>query len=937
MKWIVYIFLTIVIFQVKAFAGLSTGEISEQGDTLHIEFSGKADWDYEIEKGTISGMPVIDLYIEPIDEVTSRRLVGFKNNQVNKIVVRKNALDGKDLVSLFLNDKNTEYFDYLTDQPSRLVIDLYLEPKVIRKNAEEQNKNQATNKNKKEDKLTKNSESSQYDIKNALRQPAATDILTIAQQGLPLVNSKNLRSEQITEEKKSEENRFGIFDAADPKYERFTIKDYEIKEEAILRSKDNYYIPFPMMEAPLTFWDQLKVSPTIYEITPKDNDENKQARLLLNLFDKKRYLVYLRALEWFKSKYPNSQYNEIIDFMTADVHFTMWQEKGSSEYYDKAMVAYKLAIKKYPQSILAERTSFKLGNIAFEKGDDLAALRLYQEHIDNPHFNTNNFSKDLAKIGQALSYRRMNRAQDALKIYEQLEKNSKNKEVQSEAAFRSADVYVKEKQYDQSVTSYQRAIQKFPESALKYPNAIYNQAESLFNSGKYTQSLDLFRDFIIKFPKNDHAPFAMTRIGELLEILGADRSRVIGAYLETYFRYGESPSAIIARVRLLSARMKGMKQKELDHAVNEISNLSKKLELPNIIQFSTIMISDGYTSRGEFQKATDLLVQFYQENPTTKDKDQLTRRIVTNINNRIRNELEKNQFIQALKTHNEFEDTWLKNSKRLDTKYYVGKAFEIAGAPKAAEKYYKETLNSVYSILNTQQAKELKAIGALPSPDLLNLRLALVMDALDKPQQAYDHLKNIKNTDDLTDREQIERVNLSVKLLEKKGDSESAIRYLAELLKHWHGQPELLAEPYFKLAQLELNENLIEDAIKSLEQIEKLQNDSGNVPGIIYSQSLEKLGSIYLSQNQTDKAIKSYEKLLDKFENDIPLASIRYKLGEIYFQRGEVKKASQAWSEFKGKNSELWQKLAREQLKNSEWQEEYKKYIKRIPAMSNVK
>lgn len=913
------------------FAGLTSGTVSEQGDTLHFEFAGKNDWDYEIEKGSVANKPVIDLYVEPIDEATQKQLTSFSNEIVQKITVKKNAIDGKDLISISLRDKNIEHFDYLTDQPSRLIVDLYVDPKALRKSAEL--KKEVTQAPDKKTNLVENKNKNTPQV----RQPAATDIMTIAQQGLPLTANKGLTSEQIEEEKKSEENRFGIFDAADPKYERFTIKDYEIKEEAILRSKDNYYIPFPMMETTLSYWDQLKISPTIYEITPKETDENKQARLLLNLFEKKRFLVYLRALDWFKGKYPQSQYNEMIDFMTADVYFTMWQEKGSSEYYDKAMVGYKLAIKNYPKSVLAERTSFKLGNIAFEKGDDLAALRLFQEHIDNTNFDKNSFSKDLAKIGQALAYRRMNRAQDALKIYEDLEKNSKFKEVQTEAAFRAADVYVREKQYEQAVSTYQKALKKFPEAAVKYPNAYYNQAESLFNMGKYTMSLDLFRDFIIRFPKNDHAPFAMTRIGELLEILGADRSRVIGAYLETYFRYGESPSAIVARVRLLSARMKGMKQKELDHAVDEITNLSKKLDLPNIIQFSTIMISDGYTSRGEYQKATDLLVKFFQENPTTKDKDQLTRRIVTNINNRIKHELEENQFIQALKTHNEFEDSWLKNSKRLDTKYYVGKAFEIAGAPKAAEKYYKETLNNVYSIQNSQQAKELKAIGALPSPDLLNLRLALVMDALDKPQQAYDYLKNIKNTDDLTDQEQIERVNLSVKLLEKKGDNESAIRYLGELLKHWHGQPELLAEPYFKLSQLEMNENLIEDAIKSLEQIEKLQNDSGKVPGIIYSQSLEKLGNIYLSQNQTEKAIQAYEKLLEKFENDIPLASMRYKLGEIYFKRGELKKASQTWSGFKGKNSELWQKLAQEQLKNSDWQDEYKKYIKRIPAMSNVK
>ncbi len=56
---------------------------------------------------------------------------------------------------------------------------------------------------------------------------------------------------------------------------------------------------------------------------------------------------------------------------------------------------------------------------------------------------------------------------------------------------------------------------------------------------QYGKSLDVYRDFVKKFPSSDHAAFAMTRMGELLEIFGADKSRVMGAYLETYFRYGE--------------------------------------------------------------------------------------------------------------------------------------------------------------------------------------------------------------------------------------------------------------------------------------------------------------------------------------------------------------------------------------------------------------
>jgi hypothetical protein len=65
------------------------------------------------------------------------------------------------------------------------------------------------------------------------------------------------------------------------------------------------------------------------------------------------------------------------------------------------------------------------------------------------------------------------------------------------------------------------------------------------------------------------------------------------------------------------------------------------------------------------------------------------------------------------------------------------------------------------------------------------------------------------------------------------------------------------------------------------------------------------------------------------------LSSIRYKLGQIYFKRGDIQQAAGTWNDFKGTKSGFWKNLAQEQLKNSEWREGYKKYIKRIPAMAD--
>ncbi|UOF00855.1 tetratricopeptide repeat protein [Bdellovibrio reynosensis] len=895
------------------------GSINFQGDTVHLEFTGQQNWDYDVKRLEVKGQTVVEMAVPALDDSTIQALSAFKSEFVTGIVVDRQGPDGKSVVKFTLAGENIDTFDYLTDQPSRLIMDFYLNPnakKEVPAVAKKSEPAAVADKAKSTDTVAK--------VKtNKKRNPATADVLALSNQGIAVAANDEAPI------------KAGIFDGGDPEYDRFAIKDYQIKEDAIIRAKDNYYIPFPMLQTPVSFWEKLKVTPTIYQITPKATEENKQARLLLTLFEKQRYAVYLKTQAWFKEKYPNSEYNEMIDFMTADVHLSLWQNENRGGSYDEAMQRYKDAIAKYPQSPLAERTSLKTGFLSLEKGDAINALRLFNDHIENKNFGAkNSLSKDLARVGTGLAFMKINKWNDAAAQFAEVEKNTQNRDLKVEAAFRQGDIWARAKNYDKAVAEYQAALKKYPEGQNFYPNAFYNQAESLFWMKKYPESLDVYRTYIKKFPSDDHAAFAMTRMGELLDIFGADKSRVMGAYLETFFRYGESPSAVVARLRLLSARMKGMKPKEVNHAVGEIMSLAKKIDLPNIEQFSTVMVGDGYTSRGEFPKSIDLLSKYYKEHPTSVDVPLMTNRIVANINEKLSSEVAQGNFIAALKTHSKFADNWLKNSKRLDTKYNVGRAFEMGGAPVEAEKYYKDVLNRIYAIRGTQEAKEIKAKENLPSEDELNLRLSAVFTNEQKYNQAYEFLKNIKNPETLTEEAQIERVNIAVRLLEKRGDNESAIRYLGELLRTWKGQPELVAEPYLKLAELQMKQNRSADALQALGMIDKLQSDSDKVSPVVHAKALEMTGDIQLEKGQPSEAIASYEKLLEKYEDKRPLSSIRYKLGQIHFNKGEIQKAATVWNEFKGEKSEFWKNLAQEQLKNSEWRDGYKKYIKRIPAMS---
>jgi len=308
---------------------------------------------------------------------------------------------------------------------------------------------------------------------------------------------------------------------------------------------------------------------------------------------------------------------------------------------------------------------------------------------------------------------------------------------------------------------------------------------------------------------------------------------------------------------------------------------------------------------------------------------------VKNINSEIKSLVDVGNFIQALKVHNQYADNRLKNSDRIDTKYNVAMAFEQAGVNAEAEKLYRDTLNKMMAIKGTKEDKERNIFERLPPMDEVELRLANTEMQLGNSAQAYSHMTSIKHPENLTDIQQIERVQLGARLLEKRGDLTSASRYLVELIKTWKGIPTLVADPYLQLAELEQKSGKPEDAIQSLIKIDQMMADSQDrVPAYIHYRSLEQLGNLYLAQKQIPLALETYEKLLKRYEKSRPLSSIRYKVGGIYFSKGDLQKAADVWNGLKSDKNEVWYNLAQEQLKNSDWNNEYKKYIKRIPAMS---
>lgn len=916
--------------------GSVSSAISKMGDTVHVEFQGLNQWDYQIQRSKDKQSEFIEVSIPGLDEKSKKELLQWKNDQISAVEINSKGPDGKNLLRFRLKNKAIEAFDYLTDQPSRLIVDFF----PGEKNGEKAIENSATKSEKSAAKtsVAKSSAKAGVDDVNQVgkklpakntdkdRKPATTDVLVIADNQKEEALSKEGFANLIQSEKK-----MGIFDGGDPNFSRFGIADYEIKEDAIVASRENVFIEFPMLKIETGLLPLINARKPIYEIDPKDTDENKQARLLLTLFENKRYHVFLKTLDWFYKKYPETQYDEILRFMWADNLFSLWLEERDLKDFDLAMLRYRQAIEKYPQSGLVERTQLLMGFATMDRGDYMGTLRLFQNHLQTRPTSPN---RDGARLAVAESYLKLNRYDEAYQAYDDVEKDAALPKNKMTAAYLKGDVFHQKKDYQRAISEYQRAMKTYPDGLSEYPNAWFNQAGAMFWNGQFKDSLTTHIEFLKRFPNHQFAGYAMTRIAELLEILGADKTRVMGVYLETYFRYGETPSAIVARLRMLSARMNTMKEKEVEKAVRDISELAKKSDLPKIEQFATIMIADGFSLRQEFDKSLDLLVKYYQGHPTTADTLLLANRIVKNINQKIKYQVDKGDFISALRTHEKYADNWLKGTFRIDTKYHVGRAFELAGVFTEADKLYKDSLNKILSIRGTKAEKERNVFEKLPSTDEIYLRLASTSVVQNNFSLAYDYLKQIRDPEKLSEPQQIERVQLGSTLLDKKGDSESAVRYLLELIKSWKGMPNLVASPYLSLGELELKMGRAPDALESFRKVDELMQDSGGVSETVHSKALEHMSDIYLEMKKPEEAARVLAGLLERYEKKKPLDSIRYRMGKIFFDEGQVQKAATAWSPLKDRANSFWNRLAQEQLTGAQWSDDYQKYTKRIPAMA---
>ena len=184
----IYIIVTILISSICSALVGSTAKpdgpvnsrISFQDETIHLEFSGRKDWDYSVEKKDSKGHGSVEITLDSLDSKSLSEIRNFKAAWVKKVSIDSKAADGKTKISIELA-ADLDVFDYLMEAPSRLVVDLFPNSKKAKKvgdkNAKVQPKDDAKSVAKTDEMVKPTAEAK--DAKANIRGPATADFMEI--------------------------------------------------------------------------------------------------------------------------------------------------------------------------------------------------------------------------------------------------------------------------------------------------------------------------------------------------------------------------------------------------------------------------------------------------------------------------------------------------------------------------------------------------------------------------------------------------------------------------------------------------------------------------------------------------------------------------------------------------------------------------------------
>ncbi|MGV7222374.1 MAG: tetratricopeptide repeat protein [Nitrospinales bacterium] len=310
------------------------------------------------------------------------------------------------------------------------------------------------------------------------------------------------------------DNKIQIFHFADTAKSQI-ILDFKLGRTSISTAQTKSKVN-SVKESPNTYFSELnKSTPPTKKIHSSEESSSKRNELekyqeALKVYQKQNYPNAIKAFNKFKNTFPKSKYLAQISFLIAEAEYNLATMESPPDY-EKALNAYKFAMRQYPDSNFRDHSLYKIARI-YEKIDHtLEAKNLYKDGIKSRRKSRYTASRETGLAKMLLNEGKLSESYAAfLRI---LKKTPENKEAKS-SVLKIGQKYFERENFDKALKIFEKGAVMWPESLNENPHVSFQMAEIYLSKKQYDKARKHYFNLINLTPADNNAHIALNKIGD---------------------------------------------------------------------------------------------------------------------------------------------------------------------------------------------------------------------------------------------------------------------------------------------------------------------------------------------------------------------------------------------------------------------------------------
>jgi len=653
-----------------------------------------------------------------------------------------------------------------------------------------------------------------------------------------------------------------------------------------------------------------------------DSSQATEANLLIGqcYFHQNRFLDALAKFESLLDQPQAKNMKDAIYYWIAEVHF-----KGNN--FDRAAQYYQSIIKEFPGSPYVPAAYYSLGWCLFQENKFADALKYFkiveEKYSKDPHiqdvpfkiieclYNLKDYGalkerlkadfKTYAKDTSRLSYLyfylaeaeyELNNFNEAIEAYTKVIQISRDEKVQVLSKLGKAWVYLKLKRYKES----QDAFADIKEEGLDKKSLdvlLLGKAVLMSETNRLNEAKNLY-DRLLK-TSADRLVVMQAYLGKADALFSlAEYDEAINVYKEASDKMSsESVSGEIADKLHYNLAWVYLKQGEFKEAIKEFKKIVKESD-DKIIKVSALcQIGDAYQDSGDHMRAQETYDTILKDYPDSLYSDYVQYQMGLTL-------LKNSNYDGAILAFLTFKRNYPKSKLLDDATYALGSAYfqkqDYKASREVFEKFQDEFRDSslkpqalyllgasLYNLERFPEAIEVfKGIIAQygQNKELVQKAEYEIADCYSQMGNENEAITRFKQL-----RSKYPDSGLTAEIMwwlgeyyYRHNDLEAARKYFSSLIQDFP-KSNLVPDAYYALGSCNEEESKHEEALMNFKKVIELTKSD------LTGQAAIAIADIYIKQDKSDMAIKTYQDIIRAFPNLVHL--IYPKIADLYYKTND--------------------------------------------------